>query len=216
MLKLNKKYSVESFTKNENLLFRTVLPTIYFFELFAFVYCLIWRFMNTTMVGLSTVMYLPFYKWQFLSGALLTKMFFYSSCFVFIPGLVAYQKNSTGGASVAIFFLFFLYLTLFLFKEFGEFLVMTHQSASANQIKFTYIKFFVFITFFNFVHAYIVIFFTLVIAVIALSKNQNVADSFELLYATNKNFYFLMALTAALFTSVYLVSNLGVYGGTFV
>lgn len=41
ILKLNKKYSIESFTKNENLLFRTILPTIYFFELFAFAYCLI-------------------------------------------------------------------------------------------------------------------------------------------------------------------------------
>lgn len=167
--------------------------------------------MNTTMVGLSTIMYLPYYKWQFISSALLTKMFFYSSCFIAIPTMVAYHKNSTGGTGVVFFFLFFLYLTLFLFKEFQEFLVLSHQASAANVIKFTYLKFFIFIVFFNFVHAYVVIFFVLVSALIAFSKNQSVADSFELLYATNKNFYFLMCLTTLVFLSVYAVSNLSVY-----
>jgi len=167
--------------------------------------------MNTTLVGLGTVMYLPYYKWQFVSSLLMTKMFFYGSCFIFIPTLVAYQKSSTGGNGVLLFLLFFLYLTLFLFKEFQEFLVLSHQTAGANTIKFTYLKFFIFIVFFNFVHAYVVIFFVLVSALIAVSKNQNVVDSFELLYATNKNFYFLMALTVFVFVSVYAVSNLSLY-----
>jgi hypothetical protein len=68
VFKLSKKYSLESFTKQEALLYRTIAPSLFFFEFFTFCYVLVWRYMNSTLVGYPTTMYLKFYKGQHITG----------------------------------------------------------------------------------------------------------------------------------------------------
>jgi len=211
VFKLSKKYSLESFTKNESFLYKSIAPSLYFFEFYTFVYCIIWRYVNFTLVGYPTVMYLKFFKVTTVTGVLLTKMFFYSSVYVGFLTLVLMLKNGQLNFFFFFYFLLIVYLSFFLIKEFKEFWAYTHAVAPANTLKFTFVKYFLFILFFNFFHAYVVVLINFIIILIYINKNSGYSVSFEFLFLTIKNFYLIMWLTCLLLLSSYLVTELGIY-----
>ena len=211
VFKLAKKYSLESFTKNESFLYKAIAPSLYFFEFYTFVYCIIWRYVNFTLVGYPTMMYLKVFKVTSVTGLLLTKLFFYSSVYVAFLTLILMLKNGQLNFFFIFYFFLIVYLSFFLVKEFKEFWAYTHAVAPANTLKFTFFKYFMFILFFNFFHAYIVVLINFIIIVIYLNKNSYYSISFEFLFLTVKNFYLIMWLTCLLLFASYLITELGVY-----
>ena len=212
VFKLSKKYSLESFTKNESFLYKSIAPSLFFFEFFTFLYCIVWRYINFSLVGYPTMMYLKVFKVTTVTGVVITKFFFYSSVYVAFITLILLLKNN----KTTFFFLFYsvliVYLTFFLIKEFKEIWGYLHSIAPGNTLKFTFFKYFLYILFFNFLHAYIVVLINYLIICVYISKNSIYSDSFEFIHLTIKNFYFIMWLTALALMSTYVITELGLYG----
>lgn len=208
--KVTKKYNIESFTKGESLFYKPLAPTLYFFEACAFIYCVVWRYVNSTMVSYSTAMQLNYYKYQYLSSVLITKLIFYILIFVLLSILINLFKSGSSVVALGFYALIIVVMSIFLFKEFKEFWTFLHLAAPSNVIKFTYFKFFSYILFFNFLHAFLVIFFNFIIIIVFFSKNSSYTDYYELIYLNIKNFYLIMWLTIILLVSVYLINELSI------
>lgn len=103
VFKLSKKYGVESFTKNEGFLYKSIAPSLFFFEFFTFLYCIVWRYVNFSLVGYPTLMYLKVFKVTTVTGVVITKFFFYSSVYVAFITLILLLKNNK-----TIFFFYFI------------------------------------------------------------------------------------------------------------
>lgn len=206
--KVSQKYNTESLTKGELQLYKSVIPTMYFFETITLFYILIWRYINTTLAGYATVMYGRYYKNQEVTSYLITKLLFFNSAIFCVFLLILLTKMQRDTEFFIIFFLFILYCLFFLVKEGFEIWVFTHQMMPLNLSKFTYFKYFKFLLFFNYFHAYVVILFSFVIFLRTLQKDNTILNSYEFLYIIIKNLYFIMYFIVLAFFSVYIITNL--------
>jgi len=190
VFKVAKKYLLESYTLQESLFYKTALPSLYLFELFTFSVVVGWRYLNGGLMGYSTVMYLKYYKFQFVSSILVTKLIFFIFVYTYFFLLLNILKQGARTYFFAAYILLFLTLTVFLFKEFAEMWSFLHQVAPSNLLKFTYFKFFFYLLFFNFLHAYLVVGFALVGGLIYLNKFWSMySDFYDIIYINIKNFY---------------------------
>ena len=212
VFKIAKKYSLESYTLQESFFYKTALPSVYLFELFTFSVALSWRYLNGGLMGYSTIMYLKYYKFHFVSSALVTKLLFFIFVYSFFFFLLNLLKQGSRLYFFSAYFFLFLALTVFLFKEFNELWCFLHQVAPSNLLKFTYFKFFFYLLFFNFLHAYLVVGFSLVGFLLHLPKFwSSYSDFYDVLHINIKNFYLIMWLTVLAFFSVYLIHDLNFY-----
>lgn len=90
------------------------------FELFTFSVALSWRYLNGGLMGYSTIMYLKYYKFQFITSILVTKLIFFIFVYAFFFFLLSLLKQGSRLYFFAAYYLLFLILTIFLFKEFSE------------------------------------------------------------------------------------------------
>lgn len=212
VFKIARKYSLESYTLQESFFYKTALPSVYMFELFTFSVALSWRYLNGGLMGYSTIMYLKYYKFQFITSVLITKLIFFIFVYTFFFFLLNLLKQGSRLYFFAAYFLLFLILTIFLFKEFSEMWSFLHQVAPSNLLKFTYFKFFFYLLFFNFLHAYLVVGFTLVGFTLYLSKFYSMySDFYDVIHINIKNFYLIMWLTILAFFSVYIIHDVNAY-----
>lgn len=119
--KVGKKYTYESFTKGESFLYRSLLPSLIFFEGFTFVYLIVWRYLNTTMLGQATIMILKSYKFQYVVAAFMPKVFFFLASLLALQVLILELKRGNFLIFLFKYFLFVLVISYFLFLEFREF-----------------------------------------------------------------------------------------------
>jgi len=212
VFKIARKYSLESYTLQESFFYKTALPSVYLFELFTFSVALSWRYLNGGLMGYSTIMYLKYYKFQFVTSILVTKLLFFIFVYSFFFLLLNLLKQGSRLYFFTAYFFLFLVLTVFLFKEFSEVWSFLHQVAPSNLLKFTYFKFFFYLLFFNFLHAYLVVGFTLLGFTLYMSKFYTIySDFYDILYINIKNFYLIMWLTVLAFFSIYIVHDLNIY-----
>jgi hypothetical protein len=212
VFKIAKKYSLESYTLQESFFYKTALPSVYLFEVFTFSVALSWRYLNGGLMGYSTIMYLKYYKFQFVASILITKLFFFIFVYSFFFFLLNLLKQGSRLYFFFSYFFLFLVLTVFLFKEFNELWGFLHQVAPSNLLKFTYFKFFFYLLFFNFLHAYLVVGFSLLGFLIYLTKFWTLySDFYDIIYINIKNFYLIMWLTVFAFLSIYLIHDLNFY-----
>ena len=212
VFKIARKYSLESYTLQESFFYKTALPSVYLFELFTFSVALSWRYLNGGLMGYSTIMYLKYYKFQFVSSILITKLLFFIFVYSFFFFLLNLLKQGSRLYFFTAYLFLFLVLTVFLFKEFSEVWGFLHQVAPSNLLKFTYFKFFFYLLFFNFLHAYLVVGFTLLGFTLYMSKFYTVySDFYDVIYINIKNFYLIMWLTVLAFFSIYVVHDLNIY-----
>lgn len=120
VFKIARKYSLESYTLQESFFYKTALPSVYMFELFTFSVALSWRYLNGGLMGYSTIMYLKYYKFQFITSILVTKLIFFIFVYTFFFFLLSLLKQGSRLYFFAAYYLLFLILTIFLFKEFSE------------------------------------------------------------------------------------------------
>jgi hypothetical protein len=213
--KVTKKYLLESYTLQESFFYKSALPGVYLFEVTTFIVIIAWRHLNQGLMGYSSIMYLKYYKMQYVSSALLSKLLFFVFVYTFFFFLLNLLKGGMRLAFFFFFFLLFLILTVFLFKEFAEFWAFLHQTAPSNLAKFTYFKFIIYIMFFNFLHVYLVAGFSLLGFAIYFTKfDSSYSDFYDILYINIKNFFLIMWLTVILFLSIYLINDLFLYLGT--
>ena len=208
IFRLGQKYSVESLTKAEIQLYKSVIPTMYLFETITLFYILIWRYVNTTLAGYATVMYCRYYKNQEVLNFLLTKLLFFNSCLFFLFLLITLNKMQRESEFLVLFFVFILYSLFFLVKEGAEIWVFTHQTLPLNLSKFTYFKYLKFLMFFNYFHFYVVILFSIVLFIRTMQKDNTILNSYEFLYVIIKNTYFILWFIFFTFLSVYVITNL--------
>lgn len=208
IFKVSQKYSVESLTKSELFLYKSLIPTIYIFETVTLFYILIWRYMNTTLAGYATVMYGHYYKNQEITNFLITKLAFFNSSILFVFLLLLLLKFQRTSEFFIIFFIFILYSIFFLVKEGFEIWIFTHQTLPLNLLKFTYFKYLKFLLFFNYFHAYVVILFSLVLFIKSFQKDNTILNSYEFIFVIIKNLYFIMWFVFFTFFSVYVITNL--------
>lgn len=182
------------------------------FEAFTFAYLLVWRYINSTLLGYSTVMYLSFYKNYFITEILATKLFFFLFACLFLELIVKNLKTSSFSLAVADYTLFALAASAYLFLEFKECWAFLHSVAQANTFKFTYFKYFYFILMFNFFHAFLAVLINYVFIIYVYFKTGAYGDYYETVYFNYKVVYFLLLLTCALYASVYVISELALYG----
>jgi hypothetical protein len=208
ILKLGQKYSVESLTKAELQLYKSVIPTMYLFETITLFYIIAWRYLNTTLAGYATVMYCRYYKNQEVTNFLITKLLFFNSAVLIVFLLVILNKMQRETEFLFVFFIFILYSIFFLVKEGNEIWVFTHQTMPLNLSKFTYFKFLKFLMFFNYFHLYVVVLFSLVLFVRTLQKDNNILNSYEFLFVIIKNLYFILWFIVITYFSIYVITNL--------
>jgi hypothetical protein len=71
-------------------------------------------------MGYSTIMYLKYYKFQFVTSILVTKLLFFIFVYSFFFLLLNLLKQGSRLYFFTAYFFLFLVLTVFLFKEFSE------------------------------------------------------------------------------------------------
>jgi len=71
-------------------------------------------------MGYSTIMYLKYYKFQFVTSILVTKLLFFIFVYSFFFLLLNLLKQGSRLYFFTAYFSLFLVLTIFLFKEFSE------------------------------------------------------------------------------------------------
>lgn len=212
VFKIARKYSVESYTKTETLLYKSLLPTLMLFEAFTFGYLVIWRYINSTLLGYSTVMYLSYYKNYYVADILAGKLFFFLFSCLFLEVIIKNLKMNSFKQAFVDYTFFVLAASVYLFLEFKECWAFLHSVAQANTFKFTYFKYFYFLLMFNFFHAFLAILINYVFLIYFFFKTGAYGDYYETLYFNYKVFYFLLLLTCVLYVSVYVISDLALYG----
>lgn len=210
--KVSKKYLLESFTLQESLFYKNGLPSVYLFEFTTFLVIMGWRYLNQGLIGYANVMYLKYYKFQHVETVLFTKLLFFLFSYTFFFFLLTIFKLGARLLFFFFWFLHFLLLSVFMFKEFTEFWAFLHQAAPSNLCKFTYFKFITYLLFFNFLHVYLVAGFSLICFFLFFNKlDSNYSDFYDLIHINIKNYYLIMWLTTLLFLSVYIINNLFLY-----
>ena len=209
--KVNRKYSLESYTKTEALLYKSLLPTLMIFEIFTFCYLIVWRYINTTLLGYNTVMYLAYYRQHHIVDLLVVKLFFFLSATVFLETVIKSMKSGSHTLFVFEFTLFVLAFTSYAFFEFRESWGFIHSTVYANLFKFTYFKYFYFILMFNFLHAYLLVMLSYVFLIVISFRVGPYSDYYDLVMLNYKAIYFLMVLSLAMLLSVYAIGELAAY-----
>lgn len=208
ILKLGQKYSVESLTKAELQLYKSIIPTMYLFETITLFYIIVWRYVNTTLAGYATIMYCRYYKNQEVLNFLITKLLFFNSVLLIVFLLILLNKMQREHEFFILFFVFILYSIFFLVKEGFEIWGFTHQTMPLNLSKFTYFKYLKFLMIFNYFHLYVVILFSIVLFIRTLQKDNSILNSYEFLFVITKNIYFILWFIVLTFMSVYVITNL--------
>jgi len=207
IFKVYKRYFLESYTMQESFFYKTALPSIYIFEFFTFVLLIIWRYLNTGLMGYSTIMYIKYYRYHYITSLLFIKLIFFIFTYTFFFFLLTLLKEGQ-----RLLFFFFFIFSYFMYKEFNEFWSFIHTVAPSNLLKFTYYKFFFYILFFNFLHVYLVAGLTLLCFLLLLARlYSSYSEFYDILYINIKNFYLIMWLTVALFASIYFIHDLHFY-----
>ena len=209
--KVSRKYSLESYTSSENNLYQSILPSLYIFEVFTFVYLIIWRFVVATLAGYPTIMFLKVYKFQNVTSFFITKYLFYGSILIGALGLLLAMKILDRDIFLFLYFCFLVYLSWYVFSEFSEFLAALQEFCEINVSKFTYFKFISYIQFFNFLHAYGVLLFSAFGLLHNCDKTNFYKDSFWLMYINIKNLYFIAWLSFWLVFTIYLAHEIHFY-----
>ncbi len=209
--KINRKYVLESYTKSEALLYKSLLPTLMIFEIFTFGYLIIWRYVNTTLLGYPTVMYLAYYRHQHVVDALVVKLLFFFAATVFLETIVKSLKSGAQSSFIFEYTLFVLAFSAYAFAEFRECWAFLHSTVYANLFKFTYFKYLYFILMFNFVHAYLLLVLAYVFLIVLSFRTGAYGDYYDMLLLNYKAMYFLMVLSAFALGSVYAITELAFY-----
>jgi len=162
----------------ENNFYQSILPSLYIFEVFTFVYLIIWRFVVATLAGYPTIMFLKVYKFQNMTVFFITKYLFYGSILIGALGLLLAMKTFDRDVFLFLYFCFLVYLSWYVFSEFSEFLAALKEFCEINVSKYTYFKFISYIQFFNFLHVYGVLLFSAFGLLYSCDKNNFYKDSF--------------------------------------